>query len=65
MCVSITNSQLTHVHFSLLVSLASQRLSELGIQFSKNLGEENTKFTFTAEQLTGLPEDFINGYDVV
>jgi hypothetical protein len=33
------------------------RMSALGIQFSKNLGEENAKFTFTRAELKGVPED--------
>jgi len=33
------------------------RMSALGIQFSKNLGEENAKFTFTKDELKGIPED--------
>jgi hypothetical protein len=34
-----------------------KRMSGLGIQFSKNLGEENTKYSLTREELKGVPED--------
>lgn len=37
-----------------------KKLSELSIEFNSNLGEENTKLTFTKEDLTGMSEDFIN-----
>lgn len=33
--------------------------SELGIQFSKNLGEEDTSFLFAAEELAGVPESYL------
>lgn len=35
------------------------KLSSLGIQFSKNLGEEATSFELSAEELAGLPEDWL------
>lgn len=41
----------------------NKRISTLGIQFAKNLGEENTKLYFTTDELKGMPEDFIAGYD--
>ncbi|KAK9816736.1 hypothetical protein WJX72_004381 [[Myrmecia] bisecta] len=37
------------------------RLSELGIQFQKNLGEENTKLYFAREELAGLPDSYFEG----
>lgn len=40
------------------------QLSNLGIDFSKNLGEENTVLTFSLEELAGLPQDFIEGLDL-
>lgn len=37
------------------------RQSELGITFSKNLGEDRTVLEFTLDQLKGLPPDFTKG----
>jgi len=34
-----------------------KRCATLGIEFSKNLGEENTQFEFTKEELMGVSED--------
>jgi Zn-dependent oligopeptidase len=39
------------------------RMSALGIQFSKNLGEENAKFTFTRAELKGVPEDQLSRFE--
>jgi thimet oligopeptidase len=39
------------------VEAIKKRMSNLGIEFGKNLGEENAKFEFTKEQLEGVPED--------
>jgi hypothetical protein len=38
-----------------------QKLSEMSIAYSKNLNEENTKFELSADQLKGVPEDFLAG----
>jgi len=35
------------------------RISELGITFAKNLGEEDTKFVKTAQELLGMPADWM------
>ncbi|XP_054707162.1 thimet oligopeptidase-like [Uloborus diversus] len=37
------------------------RLTELGIQFQKNLNEETTVLEFTEEELDGLTQDFLSG----
>lgn len=42
----------------------NKRISSLAIRFSKNLGEENTKLHFSADQLQGMPEDFLSGWVV-
>ncbi|KAJ3006067.1 UNVERIFIED_CONTAM: hypothetical protein HDU68_004291, partial [Siphonaria sp. JEL0065] len=36
-----------------------KEISELGIQFQKNLGEEASKLEFTKEELDGMPADFL------
>jgi len=41
------------------VKAIKKEISELEIEFSKNLNEENTILEFTADELDGLPEDFI------
>eukprot|EP00911_Craspedida_sp_UC1_P002179 UC1_evm3s1668 len=41
----------------------NKQLSSLGIEYAKNLGEENTKLHFTKEELTGVPEDLLSTLD--
>ncbi|KAJ3222122.1 hypothetical protein HDU81_010135 [Chytriomyces hyalinus] len=42
------------------ITAIKKEISELGILFSKNLGEENTKLFFDKAELDGLPADFID-----
>lgn len=37
-----------------------QRIAELSVQFGSNLNEVNTKFEFTREELSGLPEEWFS-----
>jgi len=41
------------------VKALNTRISELGIQYSKNLGEVDTSFVFSAAQLTGCPDSYL------
>ena len=40
-----------------------KRLSELSITFSKRLNEENGGLWFTTQELDGVPEDVVNGFE--
>ncbi|KAJ3076045.1 hypothetical protein HDU98_005994, partial [Podochytrium sp. JEL0797] len=41
------------------ITQIKKEMSELSIQYSKNLGEENTKLEFTDKELDGMPADFL------
>ena len=40
-----------------------KRLSQISIQFQKNLNEENGGIWFTREQLEGVPKDVVDGFE--
>jgi metallopeptidase MepB len=40
-----------------------KRLSQISIMFQKNLNEENGGIWFTKEQLAGVPEDVLDGFE--
>ena len=44
-----------------LLKSNKKRMSELSINFSKNLSEDQTEILFTRKELNGLPNDFIDG----
>ncbi|CAL9682256.1 unnamed protein product [Knipowitschia caucasica] len=45
------------------IKTCSKRISELSIEFNKNLNEDNTCLIFTERELGGLAETFINGLE--
>ncbi|CAG7724695.1 unnamed protein product [Allacma fusca] len=45
------------------VKAIKKQVSELTLQFSRNLGEENTVLLFSAEELEGMPATFLEGLE--
>ncbi|XP_061656079.1 neurolysin, mitochondrial isoform X2 [Phyllopteryx taeniolatus] len=46
------------------IKRTSKLISELSIEFNKNLNEDNTFLPFSRQQLDGLAESFLSGLDV-
>ena len=42
-----------------------KRITELGTNFSSNLGEDTTFLEFTKEELVGVPDDLVNSFEKV
>jgi len=42
------------------IKAIKKRLSDISIDFQKNVNEENTTFLLTADQLKGVPQDFLD-----
>lgn len=45
------------------IKIISKKISELSIEFNKNLNEDNTFLVFTERELGGLAETYINGLE--
>ncbi|XP_072310575.1 neurolysin, mitochondrial isoform X1 [Eucyclogobius newberryi] len=45
------------------IKTISKKISELSIEFNKNLNEDNTFLVFTERELSGLAETYINGLE--
>jgi len=45
------------------VKIIKKRISELGVNFNKNLNEDTSHAFFTKEELLGVPEDLVNSLE--
>jgi len=45
-----------------VIKQLQEDMSKLGLEFSKNLNEENTSFLFTKDELKGIPDDVLQGF---
>merc|ERR1719354_1543396 len=43
--------------------IIKKRISELGVNFNKNLNEDTSHAFFTKEELLGVPEDLVNSLE--
>jgi len=47
------------------IKLIKQRISTLGIQFTKNINDVDTQFSFTRDQLNGIPQSWFEEAEVI
>ena len=45
------------------IKTIKKRISELGVEFSKNLNEDTTFLLFDQSELTGVPEDLVGSFE--